>query len=59
MIDSYAVSVVKDNIIVGHLSRAISRICSLFLLSLVSVHYKGNGRIISITKKCSCMLLIS
>ena len=36
MIDSYAVSVVKDDIIVGHLPRlgAISRICSLFLLSL-------------------------
>ena len=34
--DRYAVSVVKDDIIVGHLPRlgAISRICSLFLLSL-------------------------
>ena len=34
--DRYAVSVVKDNIIVGHLPRlgAISWICLLFLLSL-------------------------
>ena len=34
--DRYAVSVVKDDIIVGYLPRlgAISRICLLFLLSL-------------------------
>ena len=51
----------KDDIIVGHLPRlgAISRICLLFLLSLTRKRalYKGNGRIIFIAKKCSCVLI--
>ena len=55
--DRYAVSVVKDNIIVGHLPRAISHVrffcCHLF----VSVHYKGNGRTIFIAKKSLCVLI--
>ena len=31
VIDRYAVSVVKDDVIVGHLPKKISKICSLFL----------------------------
>ena len=31
MVDRYAVSVVKDRTVVGHLPRKISRVCSLFL----------------------------
>ena len=51
----YAVSVVKDDVIVGHLPRVISRFFCCHLL--VSVHYKRNGRIIFIAKKCSCVLI--
>jgi len=31
MIDSYAVAVVKDDIIIGHLPRELSQVYSLFL----------------------------
>ena len=34
--DKYTVSVVKNDVTIGHLPRAISRICSLFLVSLTS-----------------------
>ena len=46
------VSIVKDDVIVWHLLRAISRIYSLLLL-LLSMHYKENSRIIFIAKKCA------
>jgi len=29
--DRYAVAMIKDDIIIGHLSRNISRVCTLFL----------------------------
>ena len=35
--DRYAVTVVKDGVIVGHLPKRISRVCSLFLLRRGSI----------------------
>ena len=36
--DTYAVAVIKDDMIIGHLPRKVSRLCSLFFASRWSVH---------------------
>ena len=41
--DRYAVAVIKDDDIIGHLPRNISRICSLFLLRGGSIKCQVNG----------------
>jgi len=41
--DRYAVAVIKDDEIIGHLPRKILRICSLFLLRGGSIKCRVNG----------------
>ena len=42
--DMYAVAVIKDSIIVGHLPRKISRICTLFIRRGGAIHCRVTGR---------------
>ena len=42
--DRYAVAVKKDGMIIGHLPRKVSRVCSLFLRRGGIIHCKVTGR---------------
>lgn len=42
--DRYAVAVTKDEVVVGHLPRKISKLCSLFLRRGGSMHCTVTGR---------------
>jgi len=42
--DMYAAAVFKDSIIVGHLPRKISRICTLFIRRGGAIHCRVTGR---------------
>ena len=41
--DSYAVAVLKDNVIISHLPRVLSRICSLFIARSGAITCVVNG----------------
>ena len=42
--DMYAVAVIKDSTIVGHLPRKISKICALFIRRGGAIHCRVTGR---------------
>ena len=42
--DHYAVAVIRDNVVVGHLPKNISRICSLFLRSGGTIKVEVTGQ---------------
>ena len=44
MKDRYAVAVIKDGVIIGHLPRKVSRVCSLFLRRGGSIQCTVVGR---------------
>ena len=42
--DAYAVSVIKEGVIIGHLPRRISRVCTLFIRRGGAIHCRVTGR---------------
>ena len=40
VVDRYVVGILKDDVVVGHLSKKIAKICSLFLVVVALLHVR-------------------